>query len=48
VPTRLRDYQIDLKQTERIVTRFATRKVRLGEREDIDAAAVEAILRASA
>lgn len=48
VPTRLIDHQIDLEQTKPIVARFAERKAKLGEREDIDAAAVESILRMSA
>jgi NADP-dependent alcohol dehydrogenase len=48
VPTRLIDHQINLEQTKPIVARFAERQANLGEREDIDAAAIEAIFRLSA
>jgi NADP-dependent alcohol dehydrogenase len=48
VPTRLSDHQVDVKQTEPIVTRFSEQNARMGERQSIDAAAVDAILRASA
>ena len=48
VPTRLIDHQVTLEQTRPIVTRFAERKAKLGERENIDAAAIESILRLSA
>ena len=48
VPTRLIDHGVDLKQTEPIVARFAEKRMRLGEREDIDAAAIGAILKLSA
>ena len=48
VPTRLIDHGVDLKQTEPIVARFAEKRMRLGEREDIDADAVGAILKLSA
>jgi len=48
VPTRLIDHQVDLAQTEPIVARFAEQKTSLGERQDIDAAAIEAIFRMSA
>ncbi len=47
VPTRLSDHQVDLKQTEPIVARFSEQNARMGERQSIDAPAVEAILRAS-
>ena len=48
VPTRLIDHGVDVKQTEPIVARFAEQKMRLGEREDIDATAIGAIFRLSA
>ncbi|MEZ5278711.1 MAG: iron-containing alcohol dehydrogenase [Opitutaceae bacterium] len=48
VPTRLIDHGVDLKQTEPIVARFSENRMRLGEREDIDAAAIGAILKLSA
>jgi NADP-dependent alcohol dehydrogenase len=48
VPTRLSDHQVEVKQTEPIVTRFREGNVKLGERQNIDAVAVEAIFAASA
>lgn len=48
LPTRLSDHQVDLKQTEPIVARFTEQNARMGETQSIDAAAVEAIFRASA
>jgi len=48
MPTRLRDHQVDVKQTEPIVTRFSEQKALMGERQSIDAAAVEAVFKASA
>ena len=48
VPTRLSDHQVDVKQTEPIVTRFSEQNALMGERQSIDAAAVEAVFQASA